>query len=404
MDIQLRATLAHMFRSLRYQSFRRYFVGHSISVCGVWMQNVAQSWLVFRLSGSEFMLGLTSFCALSPMLLLGLTGGRLADRYSPHRLLWISQTLALLQAIGLAALTFGGHIRLWHVLSLAFLLGLAQAMQVPARHAYIAKLVPRDELPNAIALNSFAFNSARFVGPALAGLLVAVSHEGLVFFINGLAILIYLGLLTSMKLPGSERVNAHVSLGEGLHHAWHSPRIRAGLVIAGVISLFGTPYLVLMPVFASSVFGGGPETLGGLMSAAGAGSLIGALSLALRHKQEGLDTSIAWAAMLAGLTLFIFSRTDVLVVALASLFVAGFSLTRAIVSTNTMIQVQVPDGLRGRVMSLFTVTFLGLSPIGSLAAGALAESVGAASTVLIYSLLFAVGSGVFAYFIHGEGL
>ena len=389
--------VAHFFRSLRHRDFRKYFIGHSISVCGVWMQNVAQAWLVYRLSESSFLLGLVSFFAMSPMLLFGLIGGGLADRYSPYRLLLLSQSLAMLQAFVLAGLALGGWIEVWHIMCLAFFLGLTQAVQIPARHAFLAGVVPREDLANAVALNSGAFNTARFLGPAAAGGLVLVADEGIVFLINGLSFVLYLAVMLGIESPRPARGGERPGLRAGLTHAWHNARIRAGLLMVGIVSLTGTVYLVLMPVFARDVFGGGPDTLGLLLGAAGGGSLLGALSLAHRSGSAGLDRSIGVSGILGSLSLIAFSRAESAGLAMLILPVAGFALTRAVVSTNALIQLLVSDDMRGRVMSLFTVTFLGLAPIGNLLAGALGEFAGAAPTVTGYAIVYGIAAAVFLY-------
>ena len=371
-------------RSLRHREFRLYFFGQMVSLHGTWMQNVAQAWLVYRLTNSSFMLGLVSFVSLVPVLVLGLVGGAAADRFPRRRLFLITQLLSLGQALTLAVLTLGGVVTVGQVMALAMVLGLAQAFEIPARHTLLAGLVPREDLHNAIALNSSLFNLARFVGPAVAGWLVALVGEGPVFLINALSFLAVVAALLAMRPPAAPPVTGHTTgsrIGEGLRYARTQPPIRRALALVAVASLTGVPYMVLMPVFARQVFGGGPGILGVLLGAAGAGALVGALYLAQRQRSEGLERVMGAAGILAGLGLVAFSRTHALVAALAVLPVVGFAMTTLVASTNTFLQLSAPEALRGRVMSLFSVLFIGLAPVGNLSAGALAHALGAPFTV-----------------------
>ncbi|MGA7799420.1 MAG: MFS transporter, partial [Gammaproteobacteria bacterium] len=371
-------------RSLRHRDYRLYFIGQLISLHGTWMQNVAQAWLVYRLTGSSLMLGVVSFANLAPVLLLGLVGGAAADRFPPRRLFLATQVVSMVQALTLAGLTLSGRVQVEQVIGLAVVLGVAQAFEIPARHTMIAGLVPREDLHNAIALNSSMFNLARFVGPAVAGWLVASIGEGGVFLINGLSFLAVLGVLLAMGTSTLESAGSGQSGGAlwaGLRYARSQPPVRRALAMLAVVSLTGIPYMVLMPVFAAAVFHGGPQTLGLLVGAAGGGALVGALFLAQRHRTGGLQGIIAVAGMLAGAGLVLFSRTTHLGTALAALPLVGFALTTLVASTNTFLQLSAPETLRGRVMSLFSVLFIGLAPLGNLMAGALAHGVGAPTTV-----------------------
>lgn len=363
------------------------------------MQNVAQAWLVYRLTESGFFLGLASFCALSPMLLFGLLGGGLADRYSPHKLLVVSQSLAMLQALALAALTLAGAVEIWHILALAFFLGVTQSVQIPARHAFIASLVPKDHLANAVALNSTAFNTARFLGPAVAGALVAVTNEGVVFLLNALTFMVYLYAMSVIVPVARKGLRTRPRLRDGFAHAARTPRIRAALLMVALVGLVAGTYVVLMPIFAKEVFGGGAETLGILMGMAGGGSLAAALALAARDDSGELDRMIGAAGLAGGSALLVFSQVSSVAAAVVIVPIIGFSLTTIVVGSNTLIQLQVPDELRGRVMSIFSVTFLGLTPLGNLIAGSAAEVAGAASTVLIYGLACSLAAALFLMFV-----
>jgi MFS family permease len=391
---RMKDNLTHLTRSLRQRSYRTFYVGHCITVFGVWMQQVAQAWLVYRLTQSSFMLGLASFAGLVPVLVFGLVGGGLADRFSPHRLLIISSMLALVQSLVLASLTLSGTVSVWQILVLALVLGLSQAVQIPARHTFVAQIVPREDLHNAIGLNSSAFNAARFVSPAVAGALVYLSNEGIVFLINGLCFLVYLYLMLTIIPAAASRPRRPTPIRDGLLHAWRDTRIRAALAMAGLVSLVGTAYIVLMPVFAKEVFGGGPGTLGTLMSAAGGGSLMGALSLANRKSPAGLDRLTGYVGILGGISLVLFCQTSDLAMALAVLVVVGFAVSTVAVASHTLIQLVVPDQLRGRVSSVFSVVFLGLTPLGSLIVGAIAELAGVATTVTGCGILFCAGAAL----------
>lgn len=387
-------------RSLRHREYRLYFIGQLISLHGTWMQNVAQAWLVYRLTGSSLMLGVVSFANLAPVLLLGLVGGAAADRFHRRRMFFVTQVIAMVQALTLAVLTLSGRVQVEEVIGLAALLGVVQAFEIPARHTMIAGLVPREDLHNAIALNSSMFNLARFLGPAVAGWLVAWIGEGGVFLINSASFLAVLGVLLAMEkstlAPAANGHGTGSGLWAGLRYVRGQPSVRRALALLAVISLTGVPYMVLLPVFAARIFHGGPQTLGLLVGAAGAGALVGALFLAQRHRTDGLQGIIAAAGLLAGAALVLFSRTTHLGTALAVLPVVGFALTTLVASTNTFLQLSAPEALRGRVMSLFSVLFIGMAPLGNLMAGALAHGLGAPVTVgalggicLLAVLLFA---------------
>lgn len=391
-----------LLRSFRHANFRLYFVGQLLSLHGTWMQSVAQAWLVYRLTNSSFMLGLVSFLNLAPVLLLGLFGGAVADRYSRFRLFWVTQTLAMLQAFTLGALTLSGHVQVVHILVLASLLGIVHAFEIPARHALVAGLVERAELPNAIALNSSLFNLARFLGPALAGALVAWLGEGPVFILNGLSFLAVLLALAAMRPRPAMHVRPSDTGGggdiwAGLRFAWRQPALRWALSLVALISLVGTPYLVLMPVFAREVFGGGAQQLGLLVGAAGFGALVGALRLAQREHNAGLERVIVSSGLLAGIGLLLFSQAGSFALALAALPVVGFSITSLVAGTNTFLQLEAEDALRGRLMSLFSVVFLGFAPLGNLLAGSVAHQIGAPHTVAACALIGLFGAAGLGY-------
>ncbi|NIR58023.1 MAG: MFS transporter [Gammaproteobacteria bacterium] len=389
---------SRLLRSLAHANFRRYYIGQLVSLNGTWMQQVAQSWLLYRLTESSLMLGLAGAATLAPSLVLGLYGGVLADKLSRRRLMIAAQALAMVQALVLGILTLGGWVVPWHVLALALLLGMVQAFELPARHSLVAALVPREALSNAVALNSSSFHLARFIGPAIAGALVAWAGEGPVFLLNALTFVAVLGALTSLRLPApaGDGAGPHPrGLGAGLRYAWDHAQIRAALVMVAMASVFGASTIVLMPVFAVEVFGRGPQSLGALMGALGAGALVGALTLARRGGVIGLERVIAVAALIGGLALGAFALTDRLWLGLVILPLVGFNVTTLMASSNAFIQLTVPDALRGRVMALFSVALHGCMPIGHLAVGGAAEWLGAPRTVATCALVLAAAGLVF---------
>ncbi|HWS02807.1 MAG TPA: MFS transporter [Gammaproteobacteria bacterium] len=381
-------------RSLQHRNFRLYFLGQLLSLHGTWMQSVAQAWLVYRLTDSSFMLGLVSFLNLAPVLVFGLVAGAVADRYSRYRLLWITQTLAMLQAFILGALTLSGHIQVEHILLLATTLGIIHAFEIPARHALVAGLVERAELPNAIALNSSLFNLARFLGPALAGILVAAFGEGPVFIINGFSFMTVLIALFAMRPRPAMHARPSNSGGAlaGLRFAWRQVPLRYALGLVALISIAGTPYLVLMPVFAREVFSGGAQQLGMLVGGSGLGALAAALRLAQRKYTAGLERVIVVSAVLAGIGLLLFSQAGSFLFALATLPLIGFGITTLVAATNTFLQLEAEDSLRGRLMSLFSMVFLGFAPLGNLLAGYAAQHIGAPRTVTLCALICLLGA------------
>ena len=383
-----------LFRSLRHRNYRLYFLGQLVSLHGTWMQNLAQAWLVYRLTGSSFMLGLVGFLSLLPVLLFGLWGGAIADRLPRRRLFVWAQGLAALQALVMGVLTLTGTIQVAHILVLATLLGVVHAIEIPARHALVAELVPRQDLPNAVALNSSTFNLARSLGPATAGWLVGRVGEGWVFIINAASFLAVIAALLRTDLADGRGAGARrAGVADGLRFAWRTDALRRPLLVAAV-ALFANPYLVLMPVFAREVFSGAAEQLGLLVGSAGLGALLGALRLARREGTDGLERTIGLAGLALGVALLLFSQAPALALALPVLALVGFSLTSLVAATNTFLQLHAPDALRGRVMSLFSVIFIGLSPLGNLLAGGIAEGLGVRLTVaLLGGLVLAAALG-----------
>ncbi len=397
--------LFHLFRSLRHPQFRVFYFGQLISITGTWMQNMAQAWLVYRLTHSSVLLGTVAFAGLLPVLLFGLVGGVLADRIPRRTLLIGAQLTAMAQAFLLATLVIGGWVATWHIVVLAFVLGTVNAIEMPSRHSFLAELVPPHDLPNAIALNSSIFNLARFAGPALAGLLVSAWGEGTVFVLNGLTFLAVLaGLFTlsagRIAAPSPDQ-SQWSRLREGLGYAWKTTSIRMALLVLTACSLSAPAYTVLMPIFAHRVFGGGAETLGLLLGTAGVGALLAAMRLAYLSGRQSLPHNIALAAISAGAGMLVFANTETFWLALPLLALLGFSISTMAASVNTLIQMQVPNQLRGRIMALFAVLFIGVTSLGNMLAGLTAAHVGSTVAVMIAGVI--CGSAGIIYRVRATG-
>lgn len=395
----LRRHLRAAFRSLRYRNFRLFAGGQLISLIGTWMQNVAQAWLVYRLTGSAVLLGGVGFANQIPIFLLGPVGGSVADRYSRHRVVTATQVASMLLASTLAALTLTGRIEVRHIFVLAALLGVVNAIDIPARQAFITDMVGRADLVNAIALNSTMFNGARVLGPAVAGLLVAGVGEGWCFLLNAISYIAVLAGLLRMRVPRrAGRAHGPVlqHAAEGFRFVLRHAPVHAILLLLGLVSITGMPYVVLMPIFADRVLHSGATGLGVLMGATGAGAVMGALLLASRTGLHGLGRIVALAAGGFGAALIGFSLSRVFLLSALLLVVAGFCLMLQMGSSNTLVQSMSPDHMRGRVMAVYSMMFMGVAPIGSLLAGILAAKFGAPLTVGLGGLAAIAAAGVFA--------
>jgi len=376
-----------IFRALGHRNYRLFFGGQGISLIGTWMQQTAMSWLVYHRTNSAFLLGLVGFSGQIPALFLMPLAGVLTDRWNRHQILVITQSLAMVQAFILAFLDLKGALNLPQILFLSFFLGLVNAFDMPTRQAFVVDLVARrEDLGNAIALNSFIFNGARLLGPSLGGFLIAFLGEAACFLLNGVSFLAVLAALLAMKIPAAKG-NAFSSpllaqLKEGFTYALGFSPIRSILLFLTLISLVGMGYVTLMPVFAKDILHGGPDTLGFLMAASGLGALMGAIFLASRKSVRGLGRLIALASFIFGLGILIFSLSPIFLVSLLTLAFAGFGMMVQMASSNTILQTIVDDDKRGRVMSLFTLAFMGMAPLGSLLAGSLAHWIGAPYTLL----------------------
>jgi MFS family permease len=388
-------------RALASRNYRLFFAGQLVSLIGTWMQSVAQSWLVYRLSVSPVLLGLVGFAGQVPVFLLAPVGGSLADCRDRHRIIVTTQSASMALAMILAGLTLGGQVQIGHVFVLATLLGVVNAFDIPARQAFLVDMVGKDDLISAIALNSSMVNGARIVGPAVAGVLVAAVGEGWCFFANGLSYLAVLAGLLAMRRevrPRSPRAGsplAHVV--EGFGFVARTAPIRDLLGLLGLISLMGMPYAVLMPIFADQILHGGAKGLGLLMGASGLGALLGALALASRREVRGLGGWVSRASAGFGVSLIAFSLSRRSWLSEALLVPVGFSMMVEMAASNTLIQAMVPDRLRGRVMAVYSMMFMGMAPFGALLAGVLAQRVGAPWTVASGGAACIAGALVFGW-------
>jgi MFS family permease len=393
--------LGLILRALRHRNYQFFFGGQLISLTGTWMQMVAQSWLVYRLTDSAVLLGFVAFSGQMPVFLFATIGGAVADRHNRHRILVVTQTVSMLLAFVLAFLTLTDRVQVWHIFVLAAMLGLVNAFDIPARQAFVVDMVGRADLINAIALNSSMINGARIIGPAVAGVLVDTLGEGWCFFINALSYIAVIAGLLLMKIKAQARVplpgSALASIVEGFSYVWHTGPVRALLLLLGLVSLLGMPYIVLMPIFADQILHGGAQGLGLLMGASGIGALIGALSLAARRGARGLSRIVAFSAAGFGASLIFFSLSRSLWLSVGLLLPVGFCMMVEMAASNTLIQTLVADKLRGRVMAVYSMMFMGMAPFGALLAGALAHRLGAPTTVAIggaICMLAAAGFGL----------
>jgi MFS family permease len=385
-----KAGLNGVFRALGHRNYRLFFSGQSISMIGTWMTRIATSWLVYRLTGSAMLLGVVGFSGQIPSFLLAPFAGVFVDRWNRHKLLVGTQVLALIQSLALAVLTFAGVIKVWHIVALSVFQGLINAFDMPARQSFVIQMVEdRADLPNAIALNSSLVNGARLVGPSIAGVIIAVVGEAWCFMIDAISYIAVIGSLLAMTITPAEvksvvnKLNVTEQFKEGWNYIYNNPAISKILLLLAIVSLVGMPYTVLMPIFANEVLHGGPYTLGFLMAASGTGALTGALFLAARKSVLGLGRFIPRMAAVFGAGLIAFSFSRLIWLSLPLMFVTGLGFMVQMAVSNTLIQTIVDEDKRGRVMSFYTMAFMGTAPFGSLLAGSVAERIGAPYTLLI---------------------
>lgn len=397
-----RGGLAFMLRALGHRNYKLFFSGQSVSMIGTWMTRIATSWLVYRLTGSALLLGVVGFAGQVPSFALAPFAGVLVDRWNRHKLLVATQVLAMLQSLALAVLALTGLIKIWHVIALSIFQGVINAFDMPARQAFVVEMVERrEDLPNAIALNSSMVNAARLLGPSIGGVVIAAVGEGWCFMVDGVSYLAVIASLLAMKItPRANRpkkgVNMLAQLREGWQYATGFAPIRKVLMMLALVSLVGMPYTVLMPVFANEILRGGPNTLGLLMAASGVGALTGAMFLAARKSVLGLGKYIPLMAAAFGAGLVAFSFSRVLWLSLPLMVLTGLGFMVQMAASNTVLQTIVEEDKRGRVMSFYTMAFMGTAPFGSLLAGSLAERIGAPHTLMFGGLGCIAGAIWFA--------
>jgi MFS family permease len=394
--------LAFMLRALDHRNYRLFFIGQGISLIGTWMTQIATSWLIYRLTNSALLLGVVGFVGQIPSFLFAPIAGVMVDRWNRHRLLVATQTLAMAQSLALATLTLTGFVKIWHVIALSAFQGMINVFDMPARQAFVVEMVEkREDLSNAIALNSLMVNAARLLGPSLAGVIIAAVGEAWCFMLDGVSYMAVIASLLLMTVPRAvaeriEEENLFRQFREGWNYIVGFRPIRTMLLLLALMSLVGMPYTVLMPIFASDILGGGPYTFGWLMAASGVGALIGALFLAARKTVLGLGKFIPAMAGVFGAGLIAFSFSRVLWLSLLLRVVTGLGFMAQMAVSNTLLQTIVEEDKRGRVMSFYTAAVMGTMPFGSLLAGAAAARIGAPHTLLISGICCIAGALWFA--------
>jgi MFS family permease len=384
------------FRALRHRNFRLYWSGQLVSLVGTWMQSVAQGWLMHRLTESAFMLGLLSFTQFIPVIPFALVAGVVADRMDKRRLLLLTQSSLLLQATMMAVVVSTGLVKPWMVLGLAFVYGCANTFDLPARQSFVIEMTGREDLPNGIALNSAAFNTARVLGPAAAGLLLATIGEAGCFWLNAVSFLAVLAALWAIRLPAQVPAAGVRTMGttlrEGVRYAWTTPSLRHLLVLLAVCAGIGFQYGVLLPVYTRDVLHAGPKVYGALLAAFGVGSLVAAGRMTMRLDRWALRRHLLVGLTLGGLGMAGFALIHWLPAMLVMGAIAGFGLILYVSSTNILIQMTTEDHFRGRVMSIYTLMFIGTTPFGALFAGALAQRFGAPVATCVCAVVLLGGA------------
>lgn len=384
MEIQVTPVIQRrsIFKALRHRNFSLFFSGQTISLIGTWSQQLAISWLVWRLTRSAAWLGFIGFAVQFPILIFGLAGGWAADRFDRHRSLTFTQFLCMFQAIALSILTLLGIINLWQITLLSIALGIVYSFEFPIRLSFIQDMVGKEDLLNAVSLNAAMIHATRMAGPVFAGIIVAWKGEGICFLFNAatfIALIAGLLLIDRNKLlyPHHSHKPMWHSIAEGMRHVWNESHARSAMLLIAIVSILGMPFISLLPIFADKVFHGGSIELGWMMGTSGLGSLAGALWLSQRRSSSGLLSLSSGASVLFSLAIIAFCFTTKLWAALAALSVAGFFLTISFSGINTLLQHTTPDHLRGRIMSIFSTAFMGLAPVGSLIGGLMAQKIGA---------------------------
>lgn len=390
-----------LLRSLRYRNFRLFFIGQGVSLIGTWMQSVATSWLVYRMTHSEFMLGLVAFAGQVPILFISPFAGVLGDRVNRRHILIAVQVLAMMQAFTLAAFTLAGAIQVWQIALLALVLGISNAFEMPSRQAFVIEMIEnKADLGNAIALNSGIFNGSRLIGPAIAGVVVALAGEGVCFTLNGASYIAALAALVMMKIPArqDDRKGSRLlaEMKDGLVYAFGFRPIRDLIATVALISLVAMSFPVILPIFAGSVLHGDSNTYGFLVAATGAGALSGVVFLAMRKSVLGLGRIISASLVIFGATLVAFSFSRSVALSTCILVLTGFGMITTMASCNTMVQTLVDEDKRGRVMSFYVMAVMGTAPLGSIITGSVSAAIGAPDTVCYGGILCILGGIVFA--------
>lgn len=380
--------IKHTLRALRHRNYRLFFYGQTLSIIGNWIQQIAMAWLVYRMTESAWLLGVTGFAGQIAILVFAPFGGLWADRFNKHKLLLVTQVVSAVPPLVLAVLTYAGAVEVWHIIVMALVLGIINAIDTPIRLSFTTEMVTvRDDLPSAIAMNALMQSAGRMIGPTVAGLLLAVSTEAFCFVANALSKILIIVMVMMMaitpRLIERSAASPWQQLAEGARYAWNIIPIRWLLPMVATISFMVTPYQTLMPIFAAEVYGGGAGMLGFLIGAAGGGGVIGMLALASRRDVRGLTRWITFASLCAGLGALVFALSPWLPLSFAALAVMGFGIVVNGMAVSTVIQTIVDDRMRGRIMGIFSVAFLGMYPLGSLAGGALAAAIGAPATLAI---------------------
>jgi MFS family permease len=396
------------FRAMQHRNFQLFIGGQLVSLIGTWMQTTAQLWLVYKLTGSAALLGVFGFANQVPILFLASIGGYVGDRYNRHRGVMWTQSASMVLAFALAGLTLAKIITVWELILIAFLVGVVNAFDVPIRQAFFVQMVGKEDLPNAIALNSSIFHGARVVGPAIAGTAIAwldsrqvKSSEGWCFLMNAVSFLAVIGALAAMRIPKTEAKPAEGSpfqnFIQGFRFAMHDLPIRSALLLLAMLSLFGLQFAVFLPVFAKDILHREARGFGLLMSSAGVGAVLGALHFAARTDYKGLARWMAITSITCAIGLEVFAQSRVFWLSSAVLFIVGFAVTSQMTATKTLIQNRVPDELRSRVMAVYATMMMGMQPIGSLIAGGVAKHEGAPRTLAVFGILVLLGSLLFLF-------
>jgi MFS family permease len=387
--------------ALRSRNYRLFFAGQGVSLIGTWMTQIATVWLVYHLTNSAMMLGIVGFTSQIPSFLLTPFGGVFVDRFDRHRILIVTQVLAMAQSLTLAALALSGTIQIWHLLVLSLFQGIVNAIDAPARQVFVVELVEkREDLANAIAINSTMFNGARLIGPAIGGLLIAKVGEGYCFLIDGISYIAVIIALLAMRFKAKEIPvnNSHplADIKAGFDYAFGSPPIRAILLMAAIVSLMGMQYVALVPIFAAKILNGNAQTLGFLMASSGVGALFGGIYLITKKTVIGLGKLIIIGPAILGVGLIVFALSRFLPLSLLAMLAIGLGTILQVASGSTVLQTIVDDDKRGRVMSLYTMSFLGVIPFGSLWGGILADRIGVTDTLIIAGIACILGSLFFS--------